>query len=291
MTPGQAMDQFLRSLELTPNQRDDAKRQHVYLRTQLQQQMSTKEVFLSGSFARKTAIRPLNDIDIVAVLDPAHHGGVDKRPLACLRELQGVLDRLYPNKEHPILQGRSVHIDFAGTGIGFDVVPAFLDDAESDVYLIADRARDRWLRTNPKRHAALSTEANERAGKKLKPLTKAVKRWRMDARCPARSFHLEVLAWGVLTSPPTSWVGGLATLFEGLADGVLHLCPDPAGLGPDLNEGLDRGVARAQLKEAARLARAAADAAAEKRDPAAHYYLRRLLGEDYPERGVAPGPR
>lgn len=289
MTPKQAFASFLESLELTRKQRDEASRQHTFLRTELQRRLSTTENFLSGSYARRTAIRPLNDIDVFVVLDRRKHAGPEQgQPSGCLSELQSALNDIYPNKSWPVLQSRSVHLRFSGTGLAYDVVPAFSSLEDEGVYFIPDRGTDTWIATNPKRHAALSTAANEAAGKMLKPLTKAVKHWNYRGKAPLRSFHLEVMTWSVLTSKPAGWLDGLTQLLEGLAERVLEPCPDPARLGPSLERGLDRGAARVRLLDAARLARTARDFDAQRQPELAHHALRELFGPEYPERGRTP---
>ncbi len=289
--PHQAMHDFLQLLELPDPLVAKASDQHTHLRTQLQQRMFMRDNFLSGSYARNTAIRPLNDIDVFLVLEAGQHGGPQgTTPAGCLRDVRGVLKDIYPNKELPVLQTRSVNLEFSGTGIAYDVVPAFQDPYDTEIYWIPDRDRDTWVRTNPKVHMAHSTAANERAGKMLKPLVKAAKHWNTRVDKPLRSFHLEVMACHTLTSKPSSWVEGLSTLFGGLVETVARPCPEPAGLGPPLHEGVDVRRAQRALREAAGLARDAAIAARAGRVGEAHYHLRRLLGEAYPEIGVAPRP-
>ncbi|MCB9797032.1 MAG: nucleotidyltransferase [Alphaproteobacteria bacterium] len=288
MTPNSAFNAFLGSLELTPGQRQSVINQHTYLRTQLQQRMHTVGNFLTGSYARSTAIRPLNDIDLFLVLDPAHHSGPGRgTPNDCLREVQAALDAAYPNKELPILQSRSVNIEFSGTGVGYDVVPAFAHPND-EVFIIPDRDANAWIHSNPKIHQSLSTQANERAGKMLKPLTKAAKHWNYRMGKPLRSFHLEVMAWDIVTSKPASWLEGLATLFEGLAARVLYACPDPAGLGPRIDSVKDPAGARARLREASVAAREACTFDAEGQHQFAHFRLRQLFSPEYPEKGLDP---
>lgn len=290
-SPHQALHLFLQDLEISDALVKKASDQHTYLRTELQKRMATRDNFLSGSYARSTAIRPLNDIDVFVVLDPTQHGGPrGTTPERLLHEVQGVLDELYPNKEQPRLQTRSVNLEFSGTGIAYDVVPAFQDPYKPDVYYVPDRERKTWIPTNPRVHIQASTDANERAGKMLKPLIKAAKHWNYLSDKPLRSFHLEVMACNMLTTKPGSWVEGLSMLFTGLVEAVTRPCPEPARLGPGLDEGVDVPNALRALKDAQALARAAEIAARAGREGEAHHYLRRLLGQDYPEIGAAPMP-
>ena len=269
---------FLSSLELTEKQRKDASDQHIYLRTQLQQRMSVQDNFLSGSYARNTAIRPLDDIDVFLVLQP-RPGYARPHPLTILTEVKGILEKTYIGKT-ALSQNRSVNIEFTGTGIAYDVVPAF--QARPDVYVVPDRDTGAWIETNPKIHADRSTQANDRASKKLKPLLKAVKHAnRLHGRL-ARSFHLEVLSWDILTYDPGSYLDGLVALLNGLVARICNSCPDPAGLGPDIRPPLEKCLAaRNKLAEMASLATEAKMLDDYGRTAEAHAKLRSIFGEQW----------
>lgn len=282
-TIAQAFATFFPALQLTDSEQRDASAQHIYLREQLQQRMSVQDNFLTGSYARNTAVRPLNDIDVFLVLTPTSTLNTRSSPDRVLTEVKHVLETIYDGKTAR-KQARSVNIEFAGTGIAYDVVPAFSTD--NDVYTIPDAEASTWIRTNPRIHAQMSTDANERAAKKLKPLLKAVKHANNRSGNPARSFHLEVLTWKVLQRDPGAYIDGLVTLFDGLAARVCDACPDPAGLGADIRPSSDRCQASTRwLGEMATLAREARQFALDGRTGEAHARLRAMFGEQWPESG------
>lgn len=277
----QAFHEFIVSLELTKKQRADANSQHIHLRTQLQQRMSVQDNFLSGSYARGTAVRPLDDIDVFLVLKPQR--GLDPTiPVpTILDEIKRVLEEAYKNK-FARSQNRSVNIAFSdsSTGIRYDVVPAFL--SRPGVYMVPDRETGRWIKTNPKFHADLSTQANECANKKLKPLLKAVKHANVQHRKPARSFHLEVLSWKILKADPGTYLNGLVVLLEGLAARICDPCPDPANLGPDIRPTQQRcEAAKAWLAKMAKLAAEAKALDDIGRVAEAHAKLRAIFGDQW----------
>lgn len=287
MTIGQAFHEFLGALELRESERDEATRQHTNLREQLQKRMEVEANFLSGSYARKTAIRPLNDIDVFLVLKPTSELSTASAPTKVLEAVQATLEAIYPGKSAK-LQSRSVNIEFSGTGIAYDVVPAF--SAGDEVYKIPDRDTPKWINTNPKIHRELSVEANERAGDKLKPLVKAVKHANNLHDGGARSFHLEALSWKLLTSPPETNLAGLRILLDGLAARICDPCPDPAGLGPDIRPSTAKcKQAQAWLQKMAALAQEAESLAADGRTGEAHACLRELFGKVWPEEGTSRG--
>lgn len=294
-TVSQALHEFISALELTDKQDLEAREQRDRVKAHLLSGLSVKEVFISGSFGRRTAIRPLKDIDLFIVLNRSKHEDLYRSPRACLRKVREVLDKPYPDKELPTLQRRSVNIQFSGTDIGFDVVPAFEDRYSPEVYEIPDRnpPDDRWIHSNPRKHKEHSTAANERTHGRAIPLVKALKHWN-NAQKPKkalRSFHLELMVYAALQTKPESDAVGLMQLFEDLATRVMSPCPDPAGLAPDVAKDFPadrRQRAQALLREAAAIARKAVDAADSGRVEEAHFYWRSLFGERYPEVGKQP---
>ncbi len=287
----EALEKFIQSLELTQKQRDAVSRQHIMVRECLRQRLKSKMDFLSGSYSRHTAIRPLHDIDIFVVLGDAGStpSASQRGPAAdaALKQVRQALHEEWPNKSLPILQQHSVHIGFSDSGIEFDVVPA-LEVPGQGVYLIPERQTGQWLPTNPRLHQARSTEANEIAGKKLKPLLKAVKHWnRHHASSPLGSFHLEVMSYSAFPSPPEDYLVGLEKLFSHLSQQVRSACPDPARLGPNVDGRMGSGQRETShqiLASAARQVRLAREESSS--DPArAHGRLRELFGEFYRQRG------
>lgn len=289
----EGLEKFIQSLELTQGQRDEVSRQHTMVRETLRQRLKTKTDFLSGSYSRHTAIRPLNDIDIFVVLGDAvstpsfsaSQGSLTAD--GALKQVRQALHAKWSNKDLPILQQHSVHIGFTESGIEFDVVPAF-EVPGREAYLIPERETGKWILTNPRIHQTRSTEANEAAGKKLKPLLKAVKHWnRRHPSSPLGSFHLEVMSYSAFPTPPEDYLEGLERLFSHLSQKVLGTCPDPARLGPDVDARVgsnQKTAAHQLLSSAARQVRLARDESYS--DPArAHGRLRDLFGEFYRERG------
>ncbi len=241
---------------------------------------------LSGSFSRGTAIRPLNDVDIFIILEEAKHGAIrGQQPTACLGAIKAALARAYPTKS-VTLQGRSVNIGFSGTGIAYDIVPAF--NVTEGVYIIPDRDRKNWIKTNPAKHKEALRVANEKAGSKLNPLIKAAKHWNAQDKKPLRSFHLEVMSYRAFKSPPSSYPEGLRDLFSFLAASVLDSCPEPAGIGPNIDAGMSQEVRtniRTALTQAAKAATQAVVHEGAGRIKEAHGIWHGLLGAVYPESG------
>lgn len=284
LTVPQAFDQLIRSLELSPREQDEASRQQNVLRDNLRGSLTVVHDFLSGSYLRRTAIRPLKDIDLILVLDEAKHRGLRSQPpqqtLALVRD---VLARAYPNAAPPREQARSVNITFRGTEIGYDVVPAFRHTDSG--YLIPDTERGGWIRSDPARHRDACIAANQAAGNMLNPLIKMAKSLNARHHRPLRSFHLEVLAYSAFPTRPAAYDSGLHRLLVHLADRVLHSCPDPAGLGPHIDQGMNidaRTKVRQVLLTWARGAEQALQARERQDLAAAHTAWSALFGPLYP---------
>lgn len=284
LTVPQAFDQLVRSLELTPREQEEASRQQNVLRGNLRAGLRVAHDFLSGSYLRRTAIRPLKDIDLVLVLDEAQHRGLrgepPQRTLALVRD---ALTRAYPNAAPPRTQARSVNITFTGTDIGYDLVPAF-KHADGG-FLIPDTERGAWIRSDPTVHRQACIDANQRAGNMLNPLIKMAKSVNARHHRPLRSFHLEVLAYSAFSTRPTGYDAGLHALFLHLADRVLHACPDPARLGPHIDQSMttaERTAIRRTVQDWARTAEQALRARERKADAAAHIAWSTLFGPLYP---------
>ena len=286
----EALEKFIQRLELRPEEQKAVADQHTVVREALRQRLGSTD-FLSGSYSRNTAIRPLHDIDLFIVLGNAA-SPPSTSPDAVLKQVRQALHEKWPDKELPILQRHSVHLDFSEKAIEFDVVPAF-EQSGQQAYFIPERQKEqqneRWIRTNPRLHQERSTEANERAGKKLKPLLKAVKHWnRRQSSSPLGSFHLEVMSYSAFSQPPQAgYLECMEALFSHLSRQVMLPCPDPAGLGPNVEGEMiptQREAARKLLESAARTLQLVLSE--EKTSPAqAHARMRGLFGEEYRDRG------
>ncbi|MCW5801065.1 MAG: nucleotidyltransferase [Deltaproteobacteria bacterium] len=279
---------YLSSLELTEPEREEAAYRQEALRERLHTSLAgVIDSRLVGSYPRRTAIRPLEDIDVFVVLDERQHRR--DAPSALLRTLADALRAAYPDHE-PRIQARSVNLAFPGTGIGYDVAPAFAPtwagarDTDPPYYEILDRNLSAWIPAMPPKHAEACIAANRLAGGMLDGLIKAVKHWNRASGKPLSGFHLEVMSYAAFSTPPRDTRTGLRDLFQHLTRAVQFPCPDPARLGPALDDltPQERTRARGQLHSAAELARAAVDAELTGDHDTASVRWRSLLGPGFP---------
>lgn len=185
------------SLELTFEETQKAANIQNLIREVLEARPEILHAELSGSYDRKTKIRPLHDIDILVVFDVAaayDTKGAVIKPRQHLREMWKMLPAL--RKEIPRIgqakfQDRSINIIV--DGIGFDLVPAF--PCQRGGFLIPDRKQEEWIPTDPLKFAERLSALNQsdRFGEQLVPFIKMVKWWARQHAPELKSYLIELL--------------------------------------------------------------------------------------------------
>ena len=178
--------------------------------------------YLSGSYVRHTAIRPLNDVDIVFEIVPARwrSSGWFEDDLPKPEKVIETFARALRDRVRGGARVRSqrcsvgvtmngIHIDVVPAAPVFDVPDGGLptdvdDDAEgeedetweslrvSDRVRIPDSDTDRWIDSNPRAHVRLAAAINRQNGGLFKPLVRLLKVWKR--RTPFSSFATETIA-------------------------------------------------------------------------------------------------
>ena len=178
--PQTRFTEFLSDIEPSPTTKSNASSAHTELRDFLKDDEDFKEyhtnTFLSGSYKRNTAIRPRSkdgeterpDVDII--VETTHT--LDDSP-------KEVVDLLYKTlkKEYSDIRRQARSVGIESSKADMDVVPIIPDGT---MYLIPDRRQECWLSTNPPGHTTWTTETNETAGGRFKPLVKLMKWWRRE---------------------------------------------------------------------------------------------------------------
>ncbi len=249
MTVSEAFTKFRSNLEPTKTERSDASRRQKTIRSQVEDGMGIADSFLTGSYARNTAVRPLKDVDIMMVFDDTERGYLRQHPQTVLDKVCEVLEPHYPGRVRA--QARSVTVEFgirvvndiSDRVVAVDVVPAFSEGAH---YRIPDTHSGSWTRTNPKIHQKLATQSNLQLNGHWVPLVKMVKKanshtgqTRSDDKPIKPNFLLEVMAHSLIIPP---WTGPypleIRAFFASAADLIDNRWPDPARLGPDVTHRL-----------------------------------------------------
>jgi hypothetical protein len=258
--------EMARGIEPTAAQKSAASRSHNYMRDLLltgQFGNRVKDTYLSGSYARDTAVSPIDDVDIIVVVDPNGwlRSLLDCRPepARVLQSFAGAIRYRYPESS-VYVQRRSVRLELYHLDI--DVVPAVEGTGGPHRIEIPDVDTDEWITSAPKVHMQIATDINSARGGRFKPLVKLLKYWnsRLPDTAYLKSFAIETLAATLFRNVnlPTLQEG-LRLFFDFLAScdnqaalyrwghnfGVqmnwwTHELPDLAGTGSNLLARVDR---------------------------------------------------
>lgn len=271
---------ILADIEPTATQKSGAQRSHNHLRDLLDTGQMAKRItnsYLSGSYARNTAIWPLDDVDVIFEVDPAYWPGSILRshppPRRVLDSFATAIRRRYALSS-VYGQRRSVRLELYHLDI--DVVPAIRTAIDSDVILVPDRYADDWIKSSPQGHSDKASQLNKLHSGKFKPLVKLAKFWNSNlpesVRC--KSFTIETIGARMFGQPRfTSLADGLLLFWDFLASRYGHptvtrwpdgfgmsfgwfsiSVPDAAGTKSNTAAYMDDGRARA-LATKARISR------------------------------------
>lgn len=181
------------------------------LRTDNESKDAHKDTFLSGSYARRTAINDINDVDIIWALDIDHNV---TEPEVLLAWVQGILARHYKETKR---QGRSVGAN-TPSGVWLDIVPACQVWGDDGPLWIPDREARAWVQTHPKGQIAASRNKNEITNGYFVQVVKLMKFWRdrlLTDSCKVKSYILEALIHGAIGSS-SSHANAIVNVLEGV---------------------------------------------------------------------------
>ncbi len=199
--------------------------------------------FLSGSYARDTAIRPTAtadgqerpDVDIIVVTNHTPEDHPDTVLRAVARALESGEDPYTVER----INKRSVRV--VTWAAEMDVVPVI---EAGGAFMIPDRETGRWKLTNPPAHTAWSSQQNVVFDGRFKPLVKLFKAWRRANPSGKRpkGFVLEVLVAQYAPKGEKHWGEAFTQLLENIykaygASAALGMKPtidDPGMFGNDI---------------------------------------------------------
>lgn len=194
---------LVKSIEPAKSQKEGASRSHNYLRNVLDSGNMASRIldsYLSGSYSRDTAIHPIDDVDIIFIIDPKPWLSslesllsIHPSPEAVLKTFERAIRYRYPDSSIRF-QRRSVRLRLYHLNI--DVVPGIIEDDDKKTIRIPDTESDSWILTAPKRHQDLATNVNLAQKGMFKPLVKLLKYWNSNLPSTAtfKSFTIETMA-------------------------------------------------------------------------------------------------
>lgn len=238
MTTTEYFKQLLKnvSLGLDDDDRKMIQEKQNALREALRNELPITDDFLTGSYPRHTIIKPDGDnkfdVDVFVAFSNEDYGETD---LAELREMVvDALEKIKKNKPELGIskindtQRRSVCVEF-DNDFQIDVVPA-IEITNGKLYKIFDKKTLKAVKSNPKLHGAILSEANTQSGEMLVPIIRILKSWKRSKCDYMKSFHLELLAVKVLGDEEIeTYAQGVAKFFAEASAKLEKAClKDPA---------------------------------------------------------------
>lgn len=232
----QAFEKMREAGEVTKTEQLLAQNRHRRIRDKLEAAWDINRTFLTGSYDRHTKIKPLEDVDIFAVVEPDGAQGHyrDEAPDRIVTALATELDGMFKHVEP---SGMAVRISISDDDgqASFELAPAFAHATSG--FEAPDPGRGRWIRTDPNVHAQLTSTKNTACSGKWVPFAKMVKGWNRHAGKPVpQSFLIEVMALQLVQPPFSRYQDEVASFLGNVIDRADGPWPDPAELGPDVDE-------------------------------------------------------
>jgi len=208
---------LISNIEPDPSNVKIAKKAHEKLRSILEKDEDIKDAkpdtYLSGSYARDTAIDDIKDVDIILLIDLDHN---NTTPDVAVAWLQGVLQKHYSDVKQ---QGRSVGV-ITDNDFCLDIVPSVPISRRDGPIWIPDRDIKSWVSSHPKGQIAFGISKNSDTRSCYKPLVKIMKHWRdrLKNNDVVKSYILESLVAYSLMKEPSSYANAIVDIFKKMYD-------------------------------------------------------------------------
>lgn len=207
---------LLSNIEPSSSAVKNAKKAHEDLRALLQKDEEISKAdpdsYLSGSYARDTALNNIKDVDVILLIDLDH---CTTEPEVVIAWIQASIQKYYTKV---VAQGRSVRVT-TESGFNLDVVPAVPITHRAGPVWIPDRDVKQWVATHPKGQLEFSIQRNDSTDGYYKHLVKILKHWR-DRRpmesARAKSYIIESLVAESLFSIPISYGRAVVDIFRSI---------------------------------------------------------------------------
>lgn len=204
MKTSDAFERFDSNLNLDPDERLRAEAFHNGLSLGLRAEGLISGSFLQGSFARKTMLKPLRDIDKVLILPEGMRDlkSRERGAQEAAKVIELALQRMYP-KASVERSRHAIQLDLGDDTFSFDVVPAFESDDDSDDVMIIDLGRDgtdsAWKRSNTRRLIDVVRSRNKDCAGRFVHQVRFVKHWaRQHLEAVLPGLHVESIAFACI---------------------------------------------------------------------------------------------
>lgn len=291
----EAFDEFQRTVNEDIEKTRLARERRDLFKEALLSEPDVVETFGSGSLSRSTQLKPIHDVDVVAVYEQDEHpdwGTKGSSAEDALEHIRIQVNRLLGQSKgthanevrHTLLRNHAVKcfLDDPDDPEAFtvDVMPALR--RPDNTLLIPEQLNTQWVSANPE-YLIQCVADHQRAWPHFRPLARVLKQWRLTASVEGRikSLVMEVLA---LNCMPRSGnrSEALKTFFTAAAVRVNEAVWDPAGLCGEIQPDLDRVGLSVAFSEAADVAERACAAAADGDTDGALRLWQEIFGDDFP---------
>ncbi|WP_030614861.1 nucleotidyltransferase domain-containing protein [Streptomyces fulvoviolaceus] len=178
-----AFSAFDEELNLDPVERVSAQERHSEITEYLVDAGLAIATFLQGSFARKTMLKPLKDVDMVIRMHPRlekilrQPGG----PAHAMRLIREVISEKYPDALFDVddAPAHALQVTFADLDFTFDLVPA-LDAEDGEIVYIADRDNDTLEWSNTRTLNRIISTRNQATGGRFVHQVRMLKSYKKD---------------------------------------------------------------------------------------------------------------
>lgn len=146
--------------------------------------------FLTGSYSRKTIIRPIYDIDLYVRIHYGKHAE-GQSPMSILRLMARAIRKRYSKNTKINIDAPCIVVRFQG--YKFEIVPAVVYSDDPDLYSIPAPGSKEWMQCYPNVPDKWLSTCNYKNNSMFIHLIKMLKQWNRNNKVGLRSFHLELL--------------------------------------------------------------------------------------------------
>jgi hypothetical protein len=196
MTLLQSINHFIDNISVTDRQEDSIKTSldNIYYHLMKKDNnLYVERTFTNGSYDRDTIIRPLNDIDIFAVLkldDWQDENGQLPKPQQVLTKIKNFLNGIAEYKDKVKQDRPCVTLQLSDKD--FDILPCF--ELSVGGYQMPNDDLSGWTYTYPEQLYKELEAVHKLRSYKVKQVIKAVKYWNRNLDKLIHSYHIEEVA-------------------------------------------------------------------------------------------------
>ncbi len=185
---------------------------------------------LMGSAAKGTIIRPIDDIDVLAIFSNAN-GAYEKYRYNSQSFLYRVREAYADTVTQQVgARGQAVRVFFGGSGGHVDVTPVFFAGGNDYLLPAGDKT---WIRTSPLKANTWFSQKNTELSGHLLRLVRLLKKWNRAHSSRLKSFHLETVTANTFSKLGSNHRTNLRDFFDAAPNHLI--VSDPGGHSNDLS--------------------------------------------------------